>query len=66
MKIEISKVYQAIEEEPELEDEMPDEMFNLICKDKDALSESMRIIVRLTKKGIWDRIEKLKENQNED
>lgn len=55
---------EAIEEEPELTDSMPDEMFEVIrdavvLGDKDVLAECLRIIVRQTKLGISNRIKSL-------
>ena len=46
----------AIEAEPELPGEMPDEMWQAISKDKDAAAECLRIVVRQTKAGIIQRL----------
>ena len=54
--IEIDKVYKAICEVEELPGEMPDEMFKLICVDKDAASEALRIVVRQTKDELKAKI----------
>lgn len=62
--ISLKRVMEAIEEEPELTDSMPDEMFEVIrdavvLGDKDVLAECLRIIVRQTKLGISNRIKSL-------
>lgn len=54
MKIE--EVIELIKAEPEFPGDMPDEMFALMCKDKDAATEAMRIAVRLTKEGVIKRL----------
>lgn len=45
----------AIEQEPELPGDMPDDMWEAIKGDRDAVQEAMRIAVRQTKGGIRDR-----------
>jgi hypothetical protein len=48
----------AVDEEPELPGEMPDEMYEFLHNaDKEALSEVERITVRITKQGILERAE---------
>lgn len=51
-----NKVMDAIDAEPELPGEMPDEMWEAIKNDKDAMTELLRITVRATKSGIKNRI----------
>lgn len=48
-------VKEAVDAEPELDGEMPDEMWGLIRSDRDAATEALRATVRATKKGILDR-----------
>lgn len=55
-RIERARCLKAVEEEPELTDEMPDEMFEAIRNDKAAITEALRVTVRETKKGIAERI----------
>ena len=45
----------AVTDEPELPSEMPDEMWNVLRSDRDAATETLRIIVRQTKGGILTR-----------
>ena len=47
----VENAVKAIELEPELSDEMPDEMWGAICGDRDAQAEAMRIAVRQTKQN---------------
>tara|TARA_R110000868_G_scaffold90375_1_gene251010 strand:+ start:155 stop:469 length:315 start_codon:yes stop_codon:yes gene_type:complete len=49
---------QAVRDEPELPGEMPQAMFDTVQHDKDACAEALRILVRLTKQGILERIAK--------
>ena len=61
MKIELDLALKAIEDENELDDSMPEEMWESIImivsnKDKEAMEECLRIGIRLTKQGIRDRI----------
>jgi hypothetical protein len=46
----------AIDEEPELPGDMPDEMWEAIRGDRDACMNAMRIAVRQTKEGIRERL----------
>lgn len=46
------EVKAAIEAEPELPGDMPDEMWEACKSDRDTMQEAMRIVVRLTKEGI--------------
>lgn len=45
----------AVDDEPEYPDSMPDEMWEAINGDRDAVIESLRLTVRLTKQGIKGR-----------
>lgn len=58
----------AINEEPELPGEIPDELWEQICSaagrgDKDLVTELLRIIVRQTKEGIKERATKYTADQ---
>jgi hypothetical protein len=57
--LDISEVQYAVESEPEMPGQMPDEMWDAIRNDRDACAEAMRIAVRQTKSGILGRINKL-------
>jgi hypothetical protein len=59
MKIDKIKVIDAIRSEPELPDEMPDEMWDAIKNDRDACTAAFRICAQETKKNIIERINKL-------
>lgn len=57
--LEMERCLKCVGDEEELDGEMPDEMFIAyqdIIKDKKALTETLRILVRLTKYGIRERI----------
>ena len=54
--ITIENALRAVDDEPEYTDKMPDEMWEAIKGDREAMTEALRITVRLTKKGIKDRI----------
>lgn len=45
-----------IDQEPECPGPMPDEMWESIRNDKDAMENAIKIAVKLTKKGIHERI----------
>ena len=53
------EVLLAIEDEPELPGEMPEKMWEECRKDKATLEEAMRVVVRLTKSGISERLGKV-------
>ena len=55
-RIERVRCLKAVEDEPELRGDMPDEMWNAIAGDRDAMAEALRIVVRQTKSGICERI----------
>ncbi|HLP43597.1 MAG TPA: hypothetical protein VK465_18995 [Fibrobacteria bacterium] len=46
----------AVDAEPELPGKMPEELRAALQGDEDACTEALRIMVRLTKQGIQDRI----------
>jgi uncharacterized protein YjgD (DUF1641 family) len=52
----VAFVVKAIRDEPELPDEMPDEIFEKVRNDKDALTRLFRTTVRETKRGILIRL----------
>jgi hypothetical protein len=53
-------VMKAINDEPELPGEMPDEIYYSFKDDKGALAELLRITVKETKKGIRNRLLEIK------
>lgn len=53
------RLLRAVDIEPELTDEMPDEMWAALRDDRDATVEALRIVVRQTKAAIRARIEEL-------
>lgn len=53
---EKNRCIQAVNDEPDLPDDMPDEMWAAISNDRDAANELFRIVVRATKAGIINRI----------
>lgn len=55
-RIELNAAIKAVNDEPELPGEMPDEMWNAIRNDRDAVAEALRIAVRQTKSGIIKRM----------
>ncbi len=52
---ELAALKQAVLDEPELPGEMPDEMWDAIKGDRDAITEALRIVIRQTKAGILER-----------
>lgn len=48
--------HRAIDDEPEVPGPMPDEMWEAIRNDRDAMERAIRIGVQLTKQGIRDRL----------
>jgi len=56
MLVRLSTVIAAIDSEPELPGEMPDEMWEAIKNDKDAMRQAMVIAVKKTKAGIKNRL----------
>ena len=55
-RLECQRCLKAVDDEPELPDEMPDEMWATIAGDRNAMEEALRIVVRQTKAGIRERI----------
>ena len=51
-----SEVRAAAMAEPELPDEMPDEMWESCRANRNVMQEAMRVVVRLTRDGIIDRL----------
>ena len=49
-------IRKAIDDEPEFPDEMPNDMFEAIRNDKDAITKALRLTVQLTKSGIKERL----------
>ena len=56
----LEEAERAVEAEPELPGDMPDEMWAAIRNDRDACQESHKITVRGTKKNIIHNIRQLK------
>lgn len=57
MKLEL--VHNAIDDEPEFPGDMPDEMWEAIRNNRDAMMKAMKLAVQLTKSGIKDRLNDL-------
>lgn len=56
---EMARCIKAVNDEPELPGEMSNEMFSAyqeLVKDKKSITDALRILVRLTKAGIRERI----------
>ena len=69
LKARLEGVFGAIDAEPELPGEMPPAMHDRLVQamadgDLDLIAEAMRITVRLTKRGIRDRIEAITPNKD--
>lgn len=60
-----SQIIEAIQNEPELTDEMPDAMFEIIRNDKKFAIEAFRIVVRQTKNNILENVNKILETDND-
>ena len=45
-----------VKKEPELDDEMPDEMFEYMTRGRAEMTEALRAVVRATKGEILDRV----------
>jgi hypothetical protein len=70
-KINLETVINAIEEEPELPGQMPDEMWDTIqhfCRtgDRDGMEELLTATVRTTKEGIKERVRKRHSEQSDE
>ena len=64
------KFIKAVKDEPELPGDMPDEMWDAIKNDKDAIAKALQITVKQTKENIIERFrqaltEQAKEKDNE-
>lgn len=57
-RLTVDEAIAAIDAEPELPDDMPDEMWDACRKDRDTMQEALRVVVRLTKEGITNRLTK--------
>ena len=55
-KNERDRCLQAVTDEPEVPGTMPDEMWEAIRDDRDAIENAIRIAVQQTKAGIRERI----------
>lgn len=55
----LEDVLKVIDDEPEYPGTMPDEVWETIKNNKEMMSEALKITVRLTKKGIKERIKGL-------
>ena len=56
-RLERRRCLACVENEPELPGDMPDEMWEAIRNDRDAMREVLCIAARITKQGIRERIE---------
>ena len=56
----VEEVIGVVESEPEMPDQMPDEMWDAIRNNRDACGESHRIAVRITKRNIVNNLRALK------
>jgi uncharacterized protein YjgD (DUF1641 family) len=54
--LSIDEVMEAVDQEPELPDDMPDEMWEACRSHRHTMQEAMRVVVRLTKEGIRARL----------
>lgn len=55
-RLERDRCLRAVDDEPDLPGDMPDEMWTAIAGDRDAIQQVLRIAVRQTKAGIRERI----------
>ena len=55
-RLEHERCMAAVDAEPELPDAMTDELWEVLCNDREAMVYAMRSAVRLTKAGIKARI----------
>lgn len=58
------KLSKAINDEPEYPGKMPDEMWEAMKGDRDAVTEALRLTVKLTKKGIRNRFMGIDSGEN--
>ena len=64
-KITLSAVYKAIDAEPELPGEMPDEVWEALRSDRAMMETVLRGIVQTTKQNIRDRIERVAQGRGQ-
>ena len=64
-KITLSAVYKAIDDEPELPGEMPDEVWEALRSDRATMETVLRGIVQTTKQNIRDRIERVAQGRGQ-
>lgn len=64
-KITLSAVYKAIDDEPELPGEMPDEVWESLRSDRAMLETVLRGVVQTAKQNIRDRIERVAQGRNQ-
>ena len=57
--LEKEAVLKAVDDEEELNDGMPDAMWEAIRNDRDAMAECLRLSVRMTKDNIKERLKKM-------
>ena len=64
-KITLSTVYKAIDDEPELPGEMPDEVWEALRSDRAMMETVLRGVVQTAKQGIKERIERVAQGRNQ-
>lgn len=63
--MKVDEIVAIIAIEPELEGEMPEDMYIALQGDRDACAQALRIIVKQTKKNIINRIMETDKQENE-
>lgn len=56
---QVDKIMEVVDVEPELPDDMPDEMWEACSSSREYMQEALRTVVRLTKEGIRSRLSAL-------
>ena len=64
-KITLSAVYKAIDDEPELPGEMPDEVWEALRSDRAMMEIVLRGVVQTTKQNIKGRIERVAQGRGQ-
>ena len=64
-KITLSAGLKAVDDEPELPGEMPDEVWEALRSDRATMETVLRGIVQTTKQNIRDRIERVAQGRNQ-
>ena len=64
-KITLSAALKAIDDEPELPGEMPDEVWEALRSDRATMETVLRGIVQTTKQNIRDRIERVAQGRGQ-